>query len=64
MPKFTVYLQQYVEQTASLEIEADSAEEARDKALSNAPSADWDLGDDAYAAEVYRIEEIKTVWER
>lgn len=66
MPKFRVHLQQYVEMTATLEVEAADADEARDRALTDAPSAAWDNGDDAGPVQAYAVhnEKEELVWER
>jgi hypothetical protein len=66
MPKFKVFLQQYVEQVAVLEIEADDPQEARDLALNRASEANWQDGDDMYAADVYCVKDMNNneVWER
>jgi hypothetical protein len=66
MAKFTVHLQQYVEQVATLEIEAATPEEARDIAITSAPSATWTEGDDAEKASVFAVHDTagNLVWER
>lgn len=68
MPKFTVLLTQMVEQTAAVEVEAESPEEARDKVLESDPgvTADWDEGDWADDVECYSVldETGKVVYER
>jgi len=66
MPKFKVHLQQYVEKTAIIEVEADDTQDAKSKALGDAHSAEWTDGDDAYDVSVYSIhdEADELVWER
>ena len=58
MPKFTVYLQQYVEEIATMTIEAETADEACDLALLRAPEAEWQDGSDSYKPAVTDVEEI------
>lgn len=53
--KYRVFLQQYVEQLAELEIEAASPEEARDRALTQAPAAVWSPGYDPGEVTVYAV---------
>ena len=53
--KYRVLMQQYVEQVAAIDIEADTPEEARDLALNRAASAEWGPGDDAYDVDVYAV---------
>lgn len=42
MPKYTVCLQQCVEETTEIEVEADTPKLAIDKALEEADEADWE----------------------
>ena len=53
--KYRVLLQQYVEQVAAMEIEADTPEDAKDEALLRAAEADWGAGDDAMDVECYAV---------
>ncbi len=63
--KYRVLLQQYVEQTASIEIEADTPEDAKDIALNRAAEAEWGPGDDAYDVDCYAVMDgAGIVWER
>jgi O-succinylbenzoate synthase len=59
MPKFKVCAHQYVERIVTLDIEAETPEEARDIALRSgiaaAPDEAWEAGDDAYSPAVYAI---------
>lgn len=66
MAKFTVCLQQYVEQTAEVVVEAETPEDAIDEAYSVADTAKWKPGDDAYDVDAYLVqnEADETVWER
>lgn len=68
MPKFTVKLQQYVEEVAEIEVEADTPEAARQLVLDQdlMVDADWQDGSDSYEAEIYLVvdEENNTVWDR
>lgn len=66
MPRFRVHLQQYVEEIATITVEASSPEEARTIALDRASDAIWSDGDDAYAAEAYAVRNSlgDLVWER
>jgi len=66
MPKFKVHLQQYVEEVATIEVEADSIEEARAKALLEGPMASWEDGEDSYSVSAYAVHDDKgeLVWER
>jgi hypothetical protein len=66
MPKFRVLLQQYVEMTAAVEIEAASIQAARECVLTDlASGADWAPGEDAYEVRTYAIfEDDRLVWER
>jgi hypothetical protein len=59
-------LQQYVEMTAVVEVEAATAEAARERALTELAScADWQPGDDAYDVEAFAIYEgERLIWER
>jgi len=57
---YRVCLQQYVEQVTTMEIEADSAEQAEDMALQLAPDANWEAGDDAYDVRCYQVENLET----
>ena len=63
---FTVLMQQYVEHTASMGIDAFSPEEAKDIALTRAYEAEWKEGEDSYDAEAYMVmdEGGDVVWER
>lgn len=65
-PLFKVLVQQYVEETAEIEVRANTIEEARDIALKLAPEADWEDGNDSYAAAVYAVknEDDQIIWER
>jgi len=65
MAKFKVFLHQYVEEVAVMEIEAADATSARDMALNRAPEADWTAGDDSYSPEVYLVtdQNNECVWE-
>jgi len=63
--KYRVLLQQYVEQVASMEIEADTPEDAKDEALLRGAEADWGPGDDAMDVECYAVMDgADMVWER
>ena len=73
--RFKVYLQQYVEELADIEVEADTPEEAIEKAeeMAREGDVDWSDGDDVVfgaAAEVgrpsYRVTTMKDeeVWLR
>lgn len=69
MPKFKVLVQQYVEEQATLEIEAATAEEAMVKGhdmLRNGEVEDWHDGDDIKDDEVYSVLDANDniVWER
>ena len=65
MPKYKVYLQQYVEQIAEVEVEADDPDEAIWLATKNTSLIDWSEGDDAYDAEAYAVyANGMLVWER
>ena len=64
--KFRVHLQQYVEEIATIEVEAVDEDEARAIAKRNAHKAAWEPGEDAYSAEVYAVcdEHGHLVWGR
>jgi len=63
--KYRVLLQQYVEQVATIEIEADTPEAAKDEALLRGAEADWGAGDDAMDVECYAVMDgADMVWER
>jgi hypothetical protein len=69
MKKFKVHVQQYVEETATVEIEADTVEEAVDIAhrmLRNGEVEDWSDGDDTINSDVYAAmdEDGELAWER
>ena len=68
MPVYRVLCQQYVEQIAEIEVEADSPAEARQKVLDNdlmVPDDIWRPSDDAYEPDIYAVAEgTKLVWER
>lgn len=66
MPKFKVHLQQYVEEVATMEIDAPDEKTARDIAKDRACEADWSDGNDADPAEVYAVhdENDNLIWER
>ena len=66
MPKYTVLLQQYVENLARMEVEANSPEDARNIALNRASEALWTAGEDAYDPEVYIVKDENNheVWNR
>lgn len=66
MPKFKVQMQQYVEQLATIEIEAEDEKTARDIAKQIAFQAVWTDGDDSYEVDVYAVEDDqgRVVWER
>lgn len=70
MPKFKVHVQQYVEEVATVEIDAETAEEAVAKVeqgvWSGAIEPDWRDGDDAQRAEAYSAHDAKdnVVWQR
>jgi hypothetical protein len=72
MPKYRVLVQQYVEQVGEFEIEADTLEDAEDKAsmadlyFAVRDGSGWREGDDCYKAEMYAImdESGDLVWER
>ena len=61
MPKFKAHVQRFVEETATVEVEADSAEEAimkaRDTVRLNQESLQWGSGDDCEGEEVYALED-------
>lgn len=57
MPKFKVLLHQYVQEIAEMEIEAATAQEARDIALKDASEAIWQEGDDSYSVECYGVKD-------
>lgn len=67
---YRVCVQQYVEQTAVLEIKAGSIAEARGKAFIMMQEGDisWTPGDDIYGLDVYYVEDISSddgeIWER
>lgn len=63
---FKVNVQQYVEKTATIEVEAENAERAKELALNNADLATWSDGDDAGKVEAYSIHDHMgdLVWER
>jgi hypothetical protein len=64
--KYTVLLQQYVENLARMEVEAETPEQARDIALREAHTAVWVGGTDAYDPDVYLVRDATgaDVWER
>lgn len=69
MPKFKICVQQFVEETAALEIEADTAEQAvaiAERKLSAGEIDNWSAGDDITDREVYAIldKHGDAVWER
>lgn len=67
MPKFKVFLQQYVERVAIVEVEASDAGMAAAIAKTDlASSATWEDGDHARFLDVYKIQDAagQTVWER
>jgi len=68
MPKFIVFCQQYVEQVATIEVEADSYEQAVEQVMNNdlMVTALWVEGDDMYEPEIYLVKDDKdeTVWDR
>lgn len=67
MTVYRVQLQQYVEMICSVEVEADTPEEAKDKALLNGgEDDDWKNGGDAREVEAWAILDNagNTVWER
>lgn len=67
MPKFKVFLQQYVERVATVEVEASDANRAIQIAKTNlASQATWEDGDDAYSVDVYAVHDSAgdLVWER
>lgn len=66
MPKFKVYLQQYVEEIAVMQIEATDEDEARAIAKTKAPEADWQDGGDSHSVDVYQVADAggKIVWSR
>lgn len=67
MPKFKVYLQQYVERVAIVEVEASDAGMAAQIAKTNLDSsATWEDGDDALSVDIYEVQDAagQTVWER
>ena len=71
LTRYKVYLQQYVENTAMVEIEAATPEDAIDQALfanfgEHVINAVWTPGDDAYDADVYMVKDMddNEVWER
>lgn len=67
MPKFKVFLQQYVERVAIVEVEASDAGMAAQIAKTDlASSATWEDGDDAQSVDIYEVQDAagQTVWER
>lgn len=69
MTKFKVCLQHYVEKVATVEIEAGTPEEAKEKGwalAANPPGVKWGKGDDATEIEVYAVLDTdgEIVWER
>lgn len=65
MPKYRVCLQQYVEQIAVVEVEAETPEKAKALALDDADKATWTAGDDAYDVDCYAVMRgADIVWER
>lgn len=66
MAKFKVYIQQYVEMIAVIEVEAADDHAAQGEALLNAHRAEWSAGDDAYKAEVYQVDDAagEVIWTR
>lgn len=65
-PRFKVFLQQYAEQIADVEVEAKDPVDAITKAKEQAVTLDWGSGDDSYEVEAYAVhDEIgNVVWER
>lgn len=57
MAKFKVYVHQYVEMLAVIEVEADDQHDASDHALRDLSLAEWSAGDDAYKARVYQVDD-------
>jgi len=67
MPKFKVFLQQYVERVAVVEVEASDAGMAAAIAKTDlASSATWEDGDDTMSVNIHAVcdEAGETVWER
>lgn len=66
MAKFQVCIQQYVEKIATVEVEANTAEDAATLAkLEGGARAAWTDGDDSYSIAVYAVMQgDKVVWER
>lgn len=69
MPRFKVCVQQYVEETAEIEIDADTPEEAMrkgEKMLADGDVDSWGAGDDITDREVYAVLDAGggMVWER
>jgi hypothetical protein len=67
MPKFKVLVQKYVEETAVVEIEAETAAQAAE--LYNAEPYDyetkWEPGDDEERPEAYAVKQgDELIWER
>lgn len=58
MPKFKVYLQQYVEEVAEMIVEASTPQEATQLALERACEAEWSEGSDSYAARVWHVDQL------
>ena len=68
MPTFRVHVQQYVEETATIEIEAATADEAAAK-YNAAPhdfDPDWSDGDDIINREAYAVTDSRGdhLWDR
>ncbi len=65
MPKFTVHLEQYVQEVATIEVEADNIEAAISLAFEERHEADWCDGEGSRDMQAYRVENAtgEVVWE-
>lgn len=65
MPKFIVKCQQYVEEVAEVEVEAETYQDAVKQVIDDDFDVDWSDGNDSYEPEVYLVTEGGvTVWDR
>lgn len=64
MPKYKVFLHQYSEEIAEVEVEADSVAEAADLGVEESSDADWSDGDQTIGLSAYEVldENGKVVW--
>lgn len=67
MPKFILHLEQYVQEVATIEVEADSFEEAKTMYENDEVDEDvfWEDGNDSDGAELVKItQKGEMIWER